>query len=413
MKRILPLLLALVLMISSCQFSPQDFQERPLEIIRMQISEGIRLAFSDRILTRLNGQPLELEALQIDGRTLLPIRPMLEACGAEVSWDGQTFEAHLYDNHLSLQAGSPNITVNGSLIPLELPVLLDGDRLVGPVRPICEALSIGVSWSQDLRILDLSAPLPQDRIALELNGRSVALGDSLLSVQTRWGQPGRIDPSVYDFNWHIYNQDYRNFIMVGYRKDQVCAIYSNAGGFSVLGHHWGDPTPPDSPQAHYYGDELAGGVLHAVLLGEGFSPVRTTIPEYNWDLMEAQERESMDLANAFRVAKGIAPMSWGELLQESARAHSQDMADRNYFSHTNPEGQEPWDRYRSLGGVYMKFGENIYAGHFTAFDTHNGWINSEGHRQAILDPFFQKMGVGMGYNPNTEYKYYMTQHFLL
>lgn len=415
MNPFLPIIFILSLVVSSCQAPSVTIpasSDRPLDAIQEVISETYRLTFTDRILTRLNGEPLHIEAQRDQGQLLLPLRPLLEACGAGLDWDGQVLTVYLYDNVLTLYESSPDMLVNGNPTALPQPITNQEGQLVGPVRPICEALSIGVAWSEESRTLDLSAPLPQDRQALALKGRTIALGDSMLSVQTRWGQPDRVDPSVYDFNWHVYNRDYRNFVMVGYRGNEVCAIYSNAAGFTALGHAWGTPPPLDSDTVRFYADDHAGGTIHAVLMGTGFNLHETVIPDPNPDLMAAQERESMDLANSFRVANGLAPLFWGDLLNQSARSHSQDMADRQYFSHTNPEGLQPWDRYRNMGGVYTKFGENIYAGHFTALDTHHGWINSASHREAILDPAFTHMGVGMAYTPATEYYYYTTQHFL-
>jgi len=42
-----------------------------------------------------------------------------------------------------------------------------------------------------------------------------------------------------------------------------------------------------------------------------------------------------------------------------ARAHSEDMVLNNYFSHTNLQGESPFDRMKKAGISYSSAGENI------------------------------------------------------
>jgi uncharacterized protein YkwD len=71
-----------------------------------------------------------------------------------------------------------------------------------------------------------------------------------------------------------------------------------------------------------------------------------------------------------------------------------DMVDRNYFDHTNPDGEEPWDRMERAGYTWSSAGENIAAGNGTATATMDQWMNSPGHCRNIMSGDFVDVGVG-------------------
>ncbi|MFW6088055.1 MAG: CAP domain-containing protein [Myxococcota bacterium] len=77
-----------------------------------------------------------------------------------------------------------------------------------------------------------------------------------------------------------------------------------------------------------------------------------------------------------------------------ARAHSQDMCDREYFDHTNPDGDEPYDRLDHAGVSWTAAGENITATQSTAQGAMDTWMGSSTHRANILSESFGRIGVG-------------------
>ena len=84
----------------------------------------------------------------------------------------------------------------------------------------------------------------------------------------------------------------------------------------------------------------------------------------------------------------------GASMAEVARAHSRDMFARSYFSHTNPEGQEAFDRMRQAGITYRVAGENLALAQ-TLPSAHQGLMNSPGHRANILLPRYGRVGIGV------------------
>jgi uncharacterized protein YkwD len=104
------------------------------------------------------------------------------------------------------------------------------------------------------------------------------------------------------------------------------------------------------------------------------------------------------LVNQERTAAGCAPVVADAGLAGVARAHSADMRDRNYFSHTTPEGVGPFDRARAAGVGYAR-AENIARGQADAAAVMQGWMDSPGHRANILDCSLTKLGVGVAEGP--------------
>lgn len=115
------------------------------------------------------------------------------------------------------------------------------------------------------------------------------------------------------------------------------------------------------------------------------------------------ELEVVRLVNEERTKAGLKPLTYSAELSKVARAKSQDMADKNYFSHTSPTYGDPFTMMKSFGISYRTAGENIAKGYSSAASVMNGWMNSEGHRANILNGSFGKIGVGCVVKNGTTY----------
>ncbi len=101
------------------------------------------------------------------------------------------------------------------------------------------------------------------------------------------------------------------------------------------------------------------------------------------------------LLNQTRTRQGLGQLTLDPQASVVARQHGQDMCARRYFSHTTPEGRQPWDRLKAGGVRFRAAGENIAMGHPTPTDVHRGWMESQGHRENILRPVFTRVGLGL------------------
>lgn len=101
------------------------------------------------------------------------------------------------------------------------------------------------------------------------------------------------------------------------------------------------------------------------------------------------------LVNKERAKKGCGPVSTNGQLDTAAGGHSSDMAARDFFDHTNPDGEGPSERITAAGYRWSTNGENIAKGQATPEQVMRGWMDSPGHRANILNCSYKDMGVGL------------------
>ncbi|MFJ9245567.1 CAP domain-containing protein [Streptomyces sp. NPDC101776] len=104
--------------------------------------------------------------------------------------------------------------------------------------------------------------------------------------------------------------------------------------------------------------------------------------------------EVVESTNAERARAGLRALAVDPLLAAAAQAHSTDMVARAFYSHTSPDGSQPWDRAAAAGSRRRTIGENIACGQRSPAQVVEGWMNSPGHRANILKPDFTHIGIG-------------------
>ena len=143
--------------------------------------------------------------------------------------------------------------------------------------------------------------------------------------------------------------------------------------------------------------------------------------------------------NSKRRENALQSLAWDPQLASIAFSHSSDMAERDYFDHVSPEGEDFADRYqenhyskdtRISNQVYLG-GENLFLNNVVesytydeltgevleyrfnslegmAQSTVEGWMDSPGHRDNILTPFSRE---GIGIFITDEGEVYITENF--
>lgn len=106
------------------------------------------------------------------------------------------------------------------------------------------------------------------------------------------------------------------------------------------------------------------------------------------------EKRVVELVNEIRAENGLSKLTLNTELSAVARLKSQDMKDKNYFSHTSPTYGSPFDMMKQFGISYRTAGENIAYGYATPESVVDGWMNSPGHRANILNSSYKEIGVG-------------------
>lgn len=116
--------------------------------------------------------------------------------------------------------------------------------------------------------------------------------------------------------------------------------------------------------------------------------------------------------NEIRRSYNLKPLTGNNRLAAVARGHSQNMASRSFFGHTDPSGNSAAERVQGAGIRYQLIAENL-AWVENAPDPIDhiikGWLNSPGHRANILRPEVRETGVGVFRTGN---QFFFTQLFM-
>lgn len=131
------------------------------------------------------------------------------------------------------------------------------------------------------------------------------------------------------------------------------------------------------------------------------------------------KNEVFNLTNEQRKKAGLAPLLRNNLLEKAAQAHVDDMdASNRYLAHRGSNGSTPVERIRATGykAAWVNLGngsfrtipvENAAAGPSSATEVVRDWMNSSGHRAAILDPATKEIGIGFDVDRETGSTYWL------
>ena len=125
------------------------------------------------------------------------------------------------------------------------------------------------------------------------------------------------------------------------------------------------------------------------------------------------EQRTFALVNKERKKNNLSELELDEDLLAVARAHSQDMAANNYFSHTNLDGLSSFDRLDAAGIKWKIAGENLAYNmddDDPALTAVTSWINSPKHYENMLVKGYTLTGLGVGLGENGIY--FFTQVFV-
>lgn len=260
------------------------------------------------------------------------------------------------------------------------------------------------------------------------------IGKSLASVTKQFGSPVAKEKSEYGFDWYVYHNNYKNFVMIGIQNSVVVGLYSNSPNLRIenlavgvtrgtvrktLGEKYSGPltsilkgdteyTLPIQEQRDvftdgqqyvtFFYDNIKGRVLTAVQVLDfpteqsfGLSPAPGKA------FTDSYEKIGFYLINSIRVRSNLAVLQYDNNMAKVAAMHSQDMIDRSFFNHVNPDGLDFGGRIHAAGYKYRLCSENIAKGCPGAIVAHEGYMNSAGHRDNILgNAEFVGIGVRMG-----------------
>jgi len=274
---------------------------------------------------------------------------------------------------------------------------------------------------------------------------NIEMGDSKENLEQELGEAKRQSTNEYGVSWYAYHENYLNFLMVSYdENNQINGLYTNQDLLSsssgiemgvskeVVQNELGEPLSNirkgltlyqlqnngeqevyqvDGSYVTVFYDKHENDTVTAIqIIDESLEANKKNFySEASSELKEGFEFQLFDLTNATRVEKGLNALSWDDQVRDTARKHSLDMAEQNYFSHTNLDGESPFDRMEEDQVAFRTAGENLAYGQLSSIFAHEGLMNSKGHRENILQPHYEHLGVGVAFNGKAQP--YFTENF--
>ncbi|MCL5439183.1 MAG: CvpA family protein [Patescibacteria group bacterium] len=113
----------------------------------------------------------------------------------------------------------------------------------------------------------------------------------------------------------------------------------------------------------------------------------------NFKVDKTSEKQMLALINKERTNRGLNQLIFDDNIAEVARAHAEDMFKKGYFSHYSQNGASPFDRLSNANIDFTYAGENLALAPSTEFAM-QGLMNSKSHKDNILSPNFNKIGIG-------------------
>ncbi|HWO74334.1 MAG TPA: CAP domain-containing protein [Bacillus sp. (in: firmicutes)] len=270
---------------------------------------------------------------------------------------------------------------------------------------------------------------------------NIELGDSRTDVEQVMGKPKRTSKNEYGVSWEAYHENYHNFMMVAYDENNIVRglntnqdLIASTTGIKrgtpkqLVQEHLGTPESImrkglinyqinsngeydvfliDSSYVTIFYDKHKNHTVTAIqVIDEQLEQSKNAFyASPSQELKEGFEYQLFDLTNATRVNHNLPILTWDDHVRETARDHSLDMAENQYFSHTNLEGESPFDRMEEDSIRFMTAGENLAFGQFSSIFAHEGLMNSLGHRENILQESYEYLGVGVAFS-NESQPYY-------
>ncbi|MDR7870803.1 MAG: WG repeat-containing protein [Tissierellaceae bacterium] len=389
-----------------------------------------KTALPNKLKVLIDGKEISIGSYLIDDTSYYKLRDIAYALKStpkyfNVYWDN-------YANSILLSSGLDYIAVGGemaevkdtkiSAVPSNSKLYINHKQenlecytIEGynyfKLRDLGKYLMFDVDYNNEKRQIEINT---SEKLGVSIRDIKITLGDSLSRVSQVLGQPDRIDDKVTNLKWYVYNKDYSKFVMIGFSKDKVAAIYTSHTNFVVndtIKYGEFEENLPSSPNIDYYIDVFGGKILYGVMIKEesSISLWKTRVDKE--EILPIYEFQEFDCLNSFRVFKGLNPLKIDEIALKSAREHSKDMAENNYFEHVGLDGRSHYNRYWDNNGKHFPYAENLAAGDQNGFDQFKGLLNSPGHRANMVISDADYVGIGVYYKEDSEYKFYGTQAF--
>lgn len=288
--------------------------------------------------------------------------------------------------------------------------------------------------------------LNQNTVERPTSGLSTLVGQSTKELQKTLGEPTRKSPSGYDFDWWVYPLSDANYVLAGVEHGKVKQLYIAGKEAEALPFKIGQGidelyrnTITDSEVTVKINDNIYTFVLNEedlqtriLVMYEGlyvqlyfdkidksleavrFIDGETLVKQHPYDMtymgdmitpsvpssfkQQEIDRENQlqlfELTNVYRSQKGLETLSSKDDLNQLAMEHSEKLA-KNKISQEEQKNDAFKDRLKNADIQFESAGENVTEDYLDAPEAVNGLLNSEKHRDTLLNEQFNEIGTGV------------------
>ncbi|WLR43649.1 CAP domain-containing protein [Bacillus carboniphilus] len=297
----------------------------------------------------------------------------------------------------------------------------------------------------------------ENKIEIGQESLLTLIGQTSNQVIEQYGDPLRIDPSMYGYEWWIYPQDEENYFQVGVRDQKVVTLFAIGPTLnisplkpnSLIEEIEKNQTVSDTVELEEEGSRYQFSLsdedlkvrpllsiedtfvqlyidsntkrVSSIRVLDGPTLIKhkpynltyrgTLLPEHkveqdDWPyIQEGLKKQIFDVTNVIRARHNKMELLWDLEVSEMADRHSKDMSDHNFFAHQSPNSGSLLDRLTVSKIPFQIAGENIAAHYVDGLAAVEGWMNSSSHRETLLNDEYTHLGVGV-------HEKYYTQNFI-
>ena len=258
-------------------------------------------------------------------------------------------------------------------------------------------------------------PIATEKPATEtvkVGGKAVSLGWTEAELKTIWGEPDRIDESVYGLDRYVYLNAYQDYFFVTFKEGKIVEIFVPGSDYAYLGMN-GKGTMADIKNLSFVSMAEHSGIVRnegseariimdyeghlcgLILQSEQFVKEKDPKSTLQYTTKEDIEAQLFDLIQVCRMERGGSLLLWDKKLRDVARAHSEDMIAENYFDYNSPDGTTPFGRIMERGKEFFTASEIIARQRGDVVNVYQEWMRTPARVSGLTDGTMQEAGVGV------------------
>lgn len=257
--------------------------------------------------------------------------------------------------------------------------------------------------------------VPEEKLeteTVEVGGKPITLRWTAEELKAVWGEPDRIDESVYGLDRYIYINDYLDYFFVTFDDGEIAEIFVPGTDYAYLGMN-GKGTMADIKNLTFVSMAEHSGVVRnegsearlpmdyeghlcgLLLQTDDFAANKNPMSTLHHSTKEDLEAQLLDLIQVCRVERGGALLVWDKKLFDVARAHSEDMVAENYFDYNSLDGTTPFGRIMERGKEFFTASEIIARQRGDVVNVYQEWMRTPARVSALTDSTMQEVGIGI------------------